>query len=507
MPKGKARTFGQDLMRGEHVVGGGRVTAPAGFKLVKVSAKSARQAFNGCDPDYIRTVCHAKCCESSTAPTGTMITVHPSEVAAIAALGGVVVDGLLQPKPGCRKCPFKTGDNLCGIHFTDAKPFGCIASPFTLNANNTLIVRNRYRLLKCYNDGRKIPAYKSFRASLDLIFGQTEAERICKHLDAGGGDITAKISERNYAMLKDNDEIKHKAKDSRAIKDHAWQVAQDARPQAKVQGFKANGRGGLGNWDINSTDPVSLKIRESDPSSSGTSIFDPVLCELAYTWFCPPSGAVLDPFAGGSVRGIVAAVLGRHYTGVDLRPEQIAANVEQAQAIVPDNMPRWIVGDSREAMPDEQFDLVFSCPPYADLEVYSDDPRDISTMAYPDFMAAYRDIVAGAVQRLRMDRFACFVVGDVRDKKGFYYNFVADTIAAFQDAGARLYNEAILVTAVGSLPIRVGKQFESGRKLGKTHQNVLVFVKGDPRKATQACGPVEIGDLQGADDVGAGGDA
>ena len=59
------------------------------------------------------------------------------------------------------------------------------------------------------------------------------------------------------------------------------------------------------------------------------------------------------------------------------------------------------------------------------------------------------------------------------------------------------------MTAVGSLPIRVGKQFESGRKLGKTHQNVLVFVKGDPRKATQACGPVEIGDLDSADNVGA----
>jgi len=241
--------------------------------------------------------------------------------------------------------------------------------------------------------------------------------------------------------------------------------------------------------------------------ATGTSIFDPVLCELAYTWFCPPNGAVLDPFAGGSVRGIVAAVLGRKYTGIDLRPEQIEANVEQAAAIVPDNLPRWIVGDSREAMPDEQFDLVFSCPPYADLEVYSDDPRDISTMDYPAFMAAYRDIVAGAVQRLRDNRFACFVVGDVRDKKGMYYNFVSDTIAAFQAAGARLYNEAVLVTAVGSLPIRVGKQFESGRKLGKTHQNVLVFVKGDPRKATQACGPVEIGDLQGADNVGAGGDA
>jgi hypothetical protein len=73
-----------------------------------------------------------------------------------------------------------------------------------------------------------------------------------------------------------------------------------------------------------------------------------------------------------------------------------------------------------------------------------------------------------------------------------YRNFVSDTIAAFEAAGAELYNEAILVTQLGSLPIRVGKQFESGRKLGKTHQNVLVFVKGDPRKATAACGEVEV---------------
>lgn len=34
-----------------------------------------------------------------------------------------------------------------------------------------------------------------------------------------------------------------------------------------------------------------------------TSVFDPVLCEVAYTWFCPKGGAILDPFCGGSVRG------------------------------------------------------------------------------------------------------------------------------------------------------------------------------------------------------------
>lgn len=233
-------------------------------------------------------------------------------------------------------------------------------------------------------------------------------------------------------------------------------------------------------------------------TSSGTSIFDPVLCELAYRWFCPPAGHILDPFAGGSVRGIVAAYLGRNYTGVDLRPEQVAANEAQATRITPDFLPRWIVGDSRKLkkIVSGDYDLVFSCPPYFDLEVYSEDDSDLSNAGdYDKFLKDYRVIIAQALGLLKPDRFACFVVGDIRDKKGFYRNFVSDTTAAFQDAGAQLYNEAVLVTAVGSLPIRVGRQFEAGRKLGKTHQNVLVFCKGDPRKATEACGTVDVVDI------------
>jgi len=105
-------------------------------------------------------------------------------------------------------------------------------------------------------------------------------------------------------------------------------------------------------------------------------------------------------------------------------------------------------------------------------------------MEFHTFLAAYKRIILRACGRLKQDRFACFVVGDFRDKRrGVYRNFVGETIRGFLDAGLDLYNEAILVTAVGSLPLRVTKQFETSRKLGKTHQNVLVFVKGDPRKA------------------------
>ena len=260
--------------------------------------------------------------------------------------------------------------------------------------------------------------------------------------------------------------------------------------------------GGVG-LAIGTQEWVKAKIAEGDISGgvsgeqSGTSIFDPVLCELVYRWFCPEGGAILDPFAGGSVRGIVAAKLGYQYTGIDLRPEQIAANVVQAEEITPDNPPRWIVGDSRQAaaLSPGEYDLVFSCPPYGDLERYSDDPADLSTFDHVMFIEAMRTIVSACVAMLKPNRFACFVVGDFRDKKGFYRNFVSDTIAAFENAGARLYNEAVLITAVGSLPIRVGKQFEGYRKLGKTHQNVLVFYKGNPKAIPSELGEVVVNDI------------
>ena len=229
---------------------------------------------------------------------------------------------------------------------------------------------------------------------------------------------------------------------------------------------------------------------DGDPAvASGTSIFDPVLTELCYKWFCPPGGLIMDPFAGGSVRGIVASVLGYRYQGFELRAEQVAANEAQAQAICPENPPRWQTGDSAQTVPAWQgpADFLFSCPPYGDLEVYSDDPADISAMPHEAFLTAYRAIVAAAVAKLRPDAFACFVVGDYRCPKGFYRNFTGETVAAFEAAGARFYNEAILVTAVGSLPIRITRQFKAGRKLGKTHQNILVFCKGDPKRAAALC--------------------
>lgn len=228
----------------------------------------------------------------------------------------------------------------------------------------------------------------------------------------------------------------------------------------------------------------------------GASIFDPVLCELSYRWFCPVGGRILDPFAGGSVRGIVAGVLGYPYEGIDLRLDQVEANRKQAASLSIEDV-NWHAGDSNDVLDEVEFkdvDFVYSCPPYAYLEKYSDDPKDLSNMTYEDFKDVYFSIIKKSVEQLKDDRFACFVVGDVRDKKGFYLNFVSDTIQAFKDAGMELYNEIILVNVVGSLAVRVRRQFNGGRKVGKMHQNVLVFYKGDPKKIKENYPELNLGE-------------
>lgn len=218
-----------------------------------------------------------------------------------------------------------------------------------------------------------------------------------------------------------------------------------------------------------------------------TSIFDPVLAECLYKWFGIPGGSVLDPFAGGSVRGIVAGWLGMEYFGNDLSAEQIKENRKQAEQNkdILIKTPKWSIGDSvnineiiKKEAPTDKFDMIMSCPPYADLEVYSDDPRDISNMDYENFLAAYRKIIKDSVAHLKDNRFAVFVVGEIRQPDSTLRGFVQDTIKAFEDAGMRYYNHAILGNR-SNIGLRIRGHMKT-RKLVHAHQDALVFSKGNP---------------------------
>ena len=214
----------------------------------------------------------------------------------------------------------------------------------------------------------------------------------------------------------------------------------------------------------------------------GTSVFDGAICEVFYKWYTPQSNEirVLDPFSGGCVRGAVAELLGFKYTGFDIREEQTEQNKVQAKELK--ISPNFITDDSENVdkyIEDSTQDLIFSCPPYLDLEVYSNNKNDLSNMEYEQFKDKYSRIIKNHCNKLKDNRFAIFVVGDVRDKKGKLINFVGDTIEAFEKAGLNYYNQVIYREPVGSAAIRAGRAFNISRKITKIHQNILIFYKGD----------------------------
>lgn len=224
------------------------------------------------------------------------------------------------------------------------------------------------------------------------------------------------------------------------------------------------------------------KNNEYNNRDNYVSVFDPYLCELMYKWFAPEGCNIIDPFAGGSVRGIVANSLNYKYTGIDIRQEQVDSNIEQSLNILDlNNQPKWYVGDSNivlDKLIDKgyKYDMCLSCPPYGNLEVYSDLEGDISNMCYNDFLESYRSIIHKTCSLLNSESFAVFVVGEFRDKDGNYVGFVPDTVKAFMDCGMKYYNEAILSTPISSASMRAKGNMKS-KKIAKIHQNILVFKK------------------------------
>ena len=229
--------------------------------------------------------------------------------------------------------------------------------------------------------------------------------------------------------------------------------------------------------------------------NSGVSILDPVLAECMVHWFGIPNGSFFDCFAGDTVFGYVSAYRGNTFTGIELRREQVELNNARCEGLP----AKYICDDGQNVAKHIKAgsqDLLFSCPPYFDLEVYSELANDASNQAeYSDFLEILESAFSASIKCLKQDRFAVVVVGDIRDSAGFYRAFPDDIKRIFKKHGMPLYNELVLVESLGTLPQRVGRWMKN-RKVGKCHQNVLVFYNGDPEQIAVNYPIIEIPEQQ-----------
>lgn len=250
---------------------------------------------------------------------------------------------------------------------------------------------------------------------------------------------------------------------------------------------------------LNNTGKTALCKNMISKNLSDVSLLDPVLSEIICSWFTPKGKSVcIDCFAGDTVFGFVSGYLGNRFIGIELRKEQADFNNEHTNenAIYYCDDGRNI----RKYVEDNTADLLFSCPPYFDLEVYSDLPNDASNQeTYEDFYKILDEAFTEAVKCLKENRFAIVVASDIRKKDGKYYDFCGDIKKTFLKNGFGLYNEFILYTLNVSGYMRASKQFGKFRKMIKDYQNVMVFYKGDHKHIPKYFSEIEVADIESKD--------
>src|SRR5574344_883857 len=195
-----------------------------------------------------------------------------------------------------------------------------------------------------------------------------------------------------------------------------------------------------------------------------TSILDPVLSEVLLHWFSEENHNVFDPFAGDAVFGFVSAYKDRLFEGIELRQEQVDFNQTLIDEL--NTGAKYICDDA--------------------LNIKKHFENELSTMTYEQFFETIEKVLIDCDSILKDNRFACIVIGEVRHKTtGCYIGLVPKIIGIMERAGFNYYNEIILQTPVGNLMMRAGRYMNQNRKVGKQHQNVLVFYKGNPKNISK----------------------
>lgn len=219
---------------------------------------------------------------------------------------------------------------------------------------------------------------------------------------------------------------------------------------------------------------------DHDSVYTGThSVFPAPLVEWILLRYAPQGGTVLDAFAGGPPRGVVSTIMGYKYTGIDIRQEQIDEN-ERVLGNLGLRGARYYLDDGRfmsSARDLPPFDFALTCPPYYNLETYSDLPADISNLgSYWEFNAGMQFSANAHFRALKPGAFACIVVGNFRDPKGELIDFRAHTVENFREAGFKFWQEIILSKNFGSAAKRSTNSWK-GLKLVPIHEFLLVFRK------------------------------
>ena len=221
---------------------------------------------------------------------------------------------------------------------------------------------------------------------------------------------------------------------------------------------------------------ANMAYRRNGVNGGKPSVFNPHLSQMILAAYCDYNSNIYDPFAGGGTRGYIASKMKHKYFGVELRKEEVDR--------ISRMFPKWgikfdiKIGDSVTYVPKkEKYDFSFTCPPYYNLEQYSDLSNDLSNYdSYDTFLKGIKKVLANTYNSLKPNSFCIWVVGNFRDKKGEMVHFNGDVVKLAKETGFTFWDEIIWNGASSVALTRCGK-FIHNRKAVRTHEYILIFRK------------------------------
>jgi hypothetical protein len=227
-------------------------------------------------------------------------------------------------------------------------------------------------------------------------------------------------------------------------------------------------------------------ITDKSKSLNGNaSVLDPVACEVILKFFMPTNGkSVYNPFGGGVQMGFICGHYGYEYLSSEIRQNQCDVNNKLCSNF---KNVKWHKSDTSKYIPDKNYDLIFSCPPYYKVEKYVDydgkSPEgEINSLGtYEEFKEMLFQGYKNSISKLNDNSFFVVIVGDSRDDDGSYFGFEAEHELFFKEQGFKIYNKITLLESEFTRRAQAKKTLDS-RKFPKTEQKVLVFYKGDTKK-------------------------
>lgn len=176
---------------------------------------------------------------------------------------------------------------------------------------------------------------------------------------------------------------------------------------------------------------------------------------------------IFDPFAGWGERAADAREYGKEYTGFDISQTAI----EKASEVY--GVENTLADSRIDAIP--VFDGLITCPPYWNLESYSDCGIDAAP-SFQRFCDELGFIFRRCYDAAERGAVFCVTTGDWRDN-GNYFDLTYQTQKIFDGFGARVVDQVVLSRlGVSKVKVMIPQAVRLGYTV-KVHETLSVFAK------------------------------